>query len=112
MQVYRRGSVSETPRSCERPLHVKRLCGWKSVELVFEELERRALARRTAGASIRRVKTKMSSASSRDGSRPAISVTNAFGTAWRMGSGLGTIAASATAGCSMRTLSSSNGLIR
>jgi hypothetical protein len=54
----------------------------------------------------------MSAASSRDGTRPGVSATNAFGTACRTGSGLGTIAASATAGCSISTLSSSNGLSR
>ena len=37
---------------------------------------------------------------------------NAFGTERRIGSGDGTTAASATAGCSMSTLSSSNGEIR
>ncbi len=36
----------------------------------------------------------------------------AFGTASRTGSGAGTTAASATAGCSISTLSSSNGLMR
>ena len=55
---------------------------------------------------------RISAASSRDGLKPAASVTNAFGTACRSGSGLGTTAASATAGCSISTLSSSNGLIR
>jgi hypothetical protein len=54
----------------------------------------------------------MSSASSRLGRWPAASVTNALGTASRTGSGDGTTAASATAGCSIRTLSSSKGLIR
>ena len=40
------------------------------------------------------------------------STTKAFGTARRSGSGLGTTAASATASCSISTLSSSNGLMR
>ena len=43
---------------------------------------------------------------------PAVSTMNALGTDRRSGSGLGTTAASATAGCSMSTLSSSNGLMR
>ena len=43
---------------------------------------------------------------------PLRNATNAFGTDKRNGSGLGTTAASATAGCSISTLSSSNGLIR
>jgi hypothetical protein len=43
---------------------------------------------------------------------PGRSTTKALGTARRTGSGLGTTAASATAGCSMSTLSSSKGLMR
>ncbi len=54
----------------------------------------------------------MSAAVSRVGAASATSVTNAFGTARRSGSGAGTTAASATAGCSISTLSSSNGLMR
>ena len=54
----------------------------------------------------------MSRASSADGERPGASTTNTFGTASRTGSGLGTMAASATASCSIATDSSSNGEIR
>ena len=46
------------------------------------------------------------------GVAPGASSTNAFGNAVRVASGEGTIAASATAGCSISTLSSSNGLMR
>ena len=48
----------------------------------------------------------------RSGVKPGATTTNAFGTACRTGSGLGTTAASATAGCSSSALSSSNGLMR
>ena len=55
---------------------------------------------------------KMASAVSRSGSWPGASAMKALGTASRIGSGDGTTAASATAACSMSTLSSSNGLMR
>lgn len=45
------------------------------------------------------------------GSQPSASTTYAFGTDSRTGSGAGTTAASATASCSSRALSSSNGEI-
>ena len=67
---------------------------------------------RLYGARRSRVKAKMSFANSRLGSWPATRITKALGTARRSGSGLGTTAASATAGCSMSTLSSSKGLMR
>jgi hypothetical protein len=46
------------------------------------------------------------------GTNPEARTTNAFGTLRRKESGLGTTAASATDGCSINTLSSSNALIR
>ena len=48
----------------------------------------------------------------RVGRVPSAKATNALGSAVRIGSGEGTTAASATAACSISTLSSSNGLIR
>ena len=54
----------------------------------------------------------MSCAVAASGSWPGASTTYALGTASRVGSGEGTTAASATAGCSISTDSSSNGLIR
>ena len=54
----------------------------------------------------------MDSAVSGERSAPAVSSTKALGIASRIGSGLGTTAASATSSCSSSTLSSSNGLMR
>ncbi len=56
-----------------------------------------------------RLCAKIERAASGPGSTPATSMTFAFETASRSGSGEGTTAASATEGCSISTLSSSNG---
>ena len=63
-------------------------------------------------ASVLRQCARIAAASSREGLKPAASVTNAFGTACRSEFRLGTTAASATAGCSISALSTSNGLSR
>ena len=67
---------------------------------------------RLYGARRSREKAKMASANSALGCSPGSRVTKALGTARRTGSGLGTMATSVTAGCSIRQLSSSNGLMR
>ena len=67
---------------------------------------------RLYGASRARPNARMDLATSADGSRPGARLMYAFGTDSRTGSGAGTTAASATASCSMSTLSSSNGEIR
>ena len=66
---------------------------------------------RWKGARCSRQYVMIDSAVSRVGSCPATSTTYALGTASRTGSGAGTTAASATAGCSISTDSNSKGLI-
>jgi hypothetical protein len=63
------------------------------------------------GARLRRTWAKIASAVARSFAHPGAKLMYALGTASRVGSGAGTTAASATAGCSMSTLSSSNGEI-
>ena len=59
-----------------------------------------------------RANARMDCASSGLGAKPARRMRMALGTARRIGSGDGMTAASATASCSISTLSSSNGLMR
>ena len=67
---------------------------------------------RLKGETRSRTCVRIERAVSASGLQFAASTTNAFGTERRSASGLGTTAASATAGCSISTLSSSKGLMR
>jgi len=67
---------------------------------------------RLYGDTRSRTWVKIAAAVAASGTAPVVNTMKAFGTDRRSGSGLGTTAASATAGCSMSTLSSSKGLMR
>jgi hypothetical protein len=80
-------------------------------EIVLGSSENSILPTRRKGARFSRACLRMANAVSRVGSKPGGRAMYALGTAARTGSGTGTTVASVTAGCSMCTLSSSNGLI-
>ena len=81
-------------------------------EIVFGNSKNSIRFTRLYGASRARKCAKIAAAVPASAAYPSANATNAFGNAVRVASGEGTTAASATAGCSISTLSNSNGLIR